>query len=87
MCTVLCPLCGIRQKRQRKLQLGEKHYNGNPQKLCIRTFGGKRRGKIHAVAMELLLPDNILIEYQEYTTEQIARITGYGEELIRLRLK
>ena len=22
MCTVLCPLCGIRQKRQRKLQLG-----------------------------------------------------------------
>ena len=27
----------------------EKHYNGNPQKLCIWTFGGKRRGKIHAV--------------------------------------
>ena len=22
MCTVLCPLCGIRQKWQRKLQLG-----------------------------------------------------------------
>ena len=22
MCTVRCPLCGIRQKRQRKLQLG-----------------------------------------------------------------
>ena len=27
----------------------KKYYNGNPQKLCIRTFGGKRRGKIHAV--------------------------------------
>lgn len=38
-------------------------------------------------AAELLLPDEILNEYQEYTIGQIARITGYSEELIKLRLK
>lgn len=38
-------------------------------------------------AIDLLLSDEILTEYQEYTTEQLARITGYSEDLIRLRLK
>lgn len=38
-------------------------------------------------AINLLVPDDVLIEYQEYTTEQLARITGYSEELIKLRLK
>lgn len=40
-------------------------------------------------AMELLLPNNILLEYIEsgYTKEQISRITGYHEKLIELRLR
>lgn len=38
-------------------------------------------------AINLLLPDDTLTEYQEYTIGQIARITGYSEELIKLRLK
>ena len=38
-------------------------------------------------AMELLVPDEIFLEYQEFTTDQIARALGYNEELIKLRLK
>lgn len=38
-------------------------------------------------AMELLMPDEVFLEYQEFTTDQIARALGYNEELIRLRLK
>ena len=39
-------------------------------------------------AVELLLPDETLIEYVNngYTMDQIARITGYHEKLIELRL-
>lgn len=38
-------------------------------------------------AMELLVPNETFLEYQEYTTGQIARALGYDEELIKLRLK
>ena len=38
-------------------------------------------------AMELLVPDETFLEYQEYTTEQIALALGYTEKLIKLRLK
>lgn len=38
-------------------------------------------------AAELLIPDSLLLEYWQYSVEQIARLTGYREELIRLRLK
>lgn len=34
MCTVLCPLCGIRQKWQRKLQLGCRR-TGNDARLVV----------------------------------------------------
>lgn len=38
-------------------------------------------------AMELLVPDEVFLEYQEFTTNQIARALGYDEELIKLRLR
>lgn len=38
-------------------------------------------------AVELLISDNDLLEYQEFTTGQLARMLGYSEELIKLRLK
>ena len=38
-------------------------------------------------AMELLVPDQVFLEYQEFTTDQIAHALGYNEELIKLRLK
>lgn len=43
----------------------------------------------NAFAIEFLIPDEVLVEYTDYgyTLEQIARITGYHEKLIELRLK
>ncbi len=38
-------------------------------------------------AMELLVPNEIILENCRNTTEQLSRLTGYSEELIRLRLK
>lgn len=38
-------------------------------------------------AMELLVPNEIISENCRNTTEQLSRLTGYSEELIRLRLK
>lgn len=38
-------------------------------------------------AMDLLVEDNILAEYQEYSMEQLSRLLGYEQRLIELRLK
>lgn len=38
-------------------------------------------------AMDLLVGDNILAEYQEYSMEQLSRLLGYEQRLIELRLK
>lgn len=38
-------------------------------------------------AMNLLIGDDILMEYKGYTTEDIARILGYDRRLIELRIK
>jgi Zn-dependent peptidase ImmA (M78 family) len=38
-------------------------------------------------ATELLIDDEVFLEFQEFTTDQIARALGYNEELIKLRLK
>lgn len=38
-------------------------------------------------AVELLIPDSLLLEYWQYSVEQMARLTGYSQKLIELRLK
>lgn len=38
-------------------------------------------------AIELLISDNELAEYNSYSVEQLSRIFGYREQLIQLRLK
>lgn len=38
-------------------------------------------------ATELLIDDEVFLEFQEFTTDQIAHALGYNEELIKLRLK
>lgn len=38
-------------------------------------------------AVNLLIPDEIITENQDYTTEQLSRLLGYNQELINLRLK
>lgn len=38
-------------------------------------------------AIELLVPNEIILENWKNTTEHLSKITGYSEKLIRLRLK
>lgn len=38
-------------------------------------------------AVELLIPNEVLLENWKCTTGQFARLTGYSEDLIRLRLQ
>lgn len=38
-------------------------------------------------AINLLIPDEIITENRNYTTEQLSRLLGYNQELINLRLK
>lgn len=67
------------------------HKNANAIFMDTRTQFNTARYESEAnkFAMELLLPDEILNDYIEsgYTIEQVARITGYYQKLIELRLK
>lgn len=38
-------------------------------------------------AVELLIPDEMLVEYADYTVDQIANLYGYYKKLIELRIK
>jgi hypothetical protein len=38
-------------------------------------------------ALELLIPDELLLEYQDCTIDQVARAIGYQKNLIALRMK
>lgn len=38
-------------------------------------------------ASELLIPDEIILEHTDYTISQLSRLTGYSEELIKLRIR
>ena len=38
-------------------------------------------------AVNLLIPDEIITENRNFTTEQLSRLLGYNQELINLRLK
>lgn len=48
---------------------------------------GKNELEANIFAMELLISDDSLSEYREYTIEQLSRVFGYHEQLIELRLK
>lgn len=53
------------------------------------TFFKKSKPEIEAntFAAELLIANEDILEYQSYTTEQLARVTGYDKKLIELRMK
>ena len=50
-------------------------------------LNSKKEIEANAFAMNLLLTDDILCEYKDYTIEQLSRLTGYEEKLIELRLR
>lgn len=47
----------------------------------------KPETEANTFAAELLISADDLIEHQSYTTEQMARVTGYDEKLVKLRMK
>ena len=72
-------------------ELGHMLLHKKANALFMDTYTGfnttKYEKEADLFAMELLVPDETFLEYQEYTTEQIALALGYTEKLIKLRLK
>ena len=65
------------------------HKKANAIFMDTRTYfnTGKYEREANEFAMDLLLSDEFLIENRDFTTEQLARLTGYSQKLIELRLK
>ena len=54
---------------------------------CTGLLISKMEIEANKFAAELLIDDEVFLEFQEFTTDQISRALGYNEELIKLRLK
>lgn len=65
------------------------HKKINTVFMDTRTYFNTNKYEIEAnkFAMELLISDEMLIEYREYSIEQLSRLFGYNEKLIELRMK
>lgn len=50
-------------------------------------FKSKVENEANSFAAELLISDEDILEHQNYTTEQLARVTGYEKRLVELRMK
>ena len=72
-------------------ELGHMLLHKKANALFMDTYTGfnttKYEKEADLFAMELLVSDETILEFQEYTTEQIALALGYTEKLIKLRLK
>lgn len=72
-------------------ELGHMLLHKKANALFMDTYTGfnttKYEKEADLFAMELLVSDEMILEFQEYTTDQIARALGYDEELIKLRLR
>lgn len=65
------------------------HKTANAIFMDTRTQFNTRKYELQAnkFAVELLIPNEIILENWQLTVSQLARLTGYSEELIRLRLQ
>lgn len=65
------------------------HKKANAIFMDSRTFlnGSRYEQEADSFAMYLLLGDEMLLEYQDYTVSQLSRLFGYQKELIELRIK
>lgn len=50
-------------------------------------LNSKNEIEANKFAMELLISDEVLLEYQDCTIDQVARSLGYQSNLIELRMK
>lgn len=64
------------------------HKNTNTIFMDSRTMLNTNRYEKEAdtFAMDLLVSDDVLIEYRSFNTEQLSRLLGYEQRLIELRL-
>lgn len=65
------------------------HKKANAVFMDTRTFFNTNKYELEAnlFAAELLIPDDIILEYHYYTTEQLARLLGYDRGLVELKRK
>lgn len=65
------------------------HKKSNAVYMDSRTYLNTNRfeNEANLFAMELLVSDEFLADHKQFTTEQISRMLGYHESLIRLRLQ
>ena len=65
------------------------HRSANAIFMDTRTQFNAQKYEMQAdkFAIELLIPNEIILENWQLTESQLARFTGYSEELIRLRLQ
>lgn len=65
------------------------HRKTNAVFMDTRTYFKSSQYEIEAdkFAVELLIPNEVILENWKYTTSQLARLTGYSVELINLRLQ
>lgn len=65
------------------------HKNSNAVYMDTQTFFNTNKYEIEAntFAVNLLIPDEIIVENMNYTTEQLSRLLGYNQKLIELRMK
>ncbi|MDD3253946.1 MAG: ImmA/IrrE family metallo-endopeptidase [Lachnospiraceae bacterium] len=65
------------------------HKKANTIFMDTRTQFNTQKYELEAneFAMHLLIGDDVIQDYQDYTLEQLARFLGYQIELIELRLK
>ena len=65
------------------------HHKANAVYMDTRTFLNENKYEIEAnqFAAELLIPDEVILENCNYTTEQPSRLLGYEKALVELRLK
>lgn len=65
------------------------HRNSNAIFMDTHTFfvTNKYENEANEFAVHLLISDEAIFEHRDFTTGQLARLLGYEEALIRLRLK
>ena len=68
-------------------EMGHMFLHKKANAIFMDTRTGFNEKEADTFAMDLLVGDDLLTEYQEYSTEQLSRLLGYEQRLIELRMK
>lgn len=50
-------------------------------------LNSKKEIEANTFAVELLVPDNIVLEYQDYNIQQLSMLLGYDKKLLQLKFR